>query len=45
MKPRVDIETTLPSYPTAWPSRGLARAARQQTTREWWAKRDAFDLD
>jgi hypothetical protein len=44
MKPTVYIETTIPSYLTAWPSRDLVRAAHQQITREWWARRDAFDL-
>ncbi len=44
MKPRVYLETTLPSYLTAWPSRDLVRAAHQQITREWWTGRDAFDL-
>ena len=36
MKPQVYIETTIPSYLTAWPSRDLVRAAHQQITREWW---------
>ena len=44
MKPKVYIETTIPSYLTAWPSRDLVRAAHQQLTREWWAGRDKFDL-
>jgi hypothetical protein len=44
MKPTVYIETTIPSYLTAWPSRDLVRAAHQQITREWWARRQGFDL-
>ena len=44
MKPRVYVETTIPSYLTAWPSRDLLRAAHQQVTREWWDQRAAFDL-
>jgi hypothetical protein len=44
MKPRVYIETTIPSYLTAWPSRDLVRAAHQQITREWWALRGSYDL-
>src|SRR5437588_9710250 len=44
MKPTVYVETTIPSYLTAWPSRDLVRAAHQQITREWWARRDRFDL-
>lgn len=44
MKPSVYVETTIPSYLTAWPSRDLVRSAHQQITREWWSKRDMFDL-
>jgi hypothetical protein len=44
MKSRVYLETTIPSYLTAWPSRDLIRAAHQQITREWWAGRGAFEL-
>ena len=44
MKPRVYVETTIPSYLTAWLSRDLVRAAQQQVTREWWDQRAAFDL-
>jgi hypothetical protein len=38
------VETTIPSYLTAWPSRDLVRAAHQQITREWWSRRHAFEL-
>jgi hypothetical protein len=44
MKPTVYVETTIPSYLTAWASRDLIRAAHQQITREWWARRERFDL-
>jgi hypothetical protein len=44
MKSRVYVETTVPSYLTAWPSRDSVRAAHQQITREWWAHRGAFEL-
>lgn len=44
MKSRVYIETTVPSYLTAWPSRDLVRAAHQQITREWWAHRSKFEI-
>jgi hypothetical protein len=44
MKPTVYVETTIPSYLTAWPSRDLVQAAHQQMTREWWARRDQFEL-
>ena len=41
----VYIETTIPSYLTAWPARNLIAAAHQAITREWWAlRRDSFRL-
>jgi hypothetical protein len=43
-KSRVYIETTILSYLTALPSRDLVRAAHQQITLEWWAKRGDFSL-
>ena len=45
MKSRVYLETTIPSYLTAWLSRDLLMAAHQQTTQEWWeTRRQDFDL-
>ena len=45
MKPRVYLETTIPSYLTAWPSRVLVHVtAHQQITREWWGRRDGYEL-
>jgi hypothetical protein len=44
MKPRVYLETTIPSYLTAWMSRDLIRAAHQQITREWWERRHGYEL-
>lgn len=44
MRPRVYLETTIPSYLTAWPSRDLVRAAHQQLTREWWSRRHLFEI-
>ena len=45
MKPKVYLETTIPSLLTAWPSRDLIVAADQQTTKEWWrTRRRDFEL-
>ncbi|MEO6753074.1 MAG: type II toxin-antitoxin system VapC family toxin [Chthoniobacteraceae bacterium] len=39
------IETTIPSYYVARPSRNLLQFARQELTREWWdGQRQQFDL-
>jgi predicted nucleic acid-binding protein len=41
----VYVETSIPSYLTARPSRDLITAARQELTREWWeVRREKFDL-
>jgi predicted nucleic acid-binding protein len=43
--PRVYLETTVVSYLTAWFSRDLVVAARQQITRDWWTRRRSqFEL-
>jgi hypothetical protein len=45
MKPRVNVETTVVSYLTAWPSRDLVVAGHQQVTRDWWRNAaDRFEL-
>jgi len=44
MKPRVYLETTIPSYLTAWPSRDVVRLGHQQATRDWWVQRGEFEL-
>lgn len=45
MKPKVYLETTIPSYLAARPSRDLLVAAHQQITREWWEMhRGEFEL-
>ncbi len=43
--PSVYLETTIPSYLAAQPSRDLIMAAHQQITHDWWLNaRDRFDL-
>ena len=45
MTKRVYIETTIPSYLVARPSRDLLQAARQQITHTWWNDaRQHYDL-
>jgi hypothetical protein len=45
MKPNIYIETTVPSYLAAWPSRDLVTAAHQQITHNWWrTRRQDFNL-
>jgi len=44
MKSRLYVETTIPSYLTARPSRDIVRAAEQEMTRAWWTTRNAFEL-
>src|SRR6266851_899281 len=39
MKPRLYLETTIPSYRTSRPSRDLIIASHQQITRDWWETR------
>jgi hypothetical protein len=44
MKARVFLETSVISYLTASPSRDIVHAAHQQITREWWSRRNRFEL-
>ena len=45
MKPRLYLETTIPSYLVARRSRDLRLAADQETTQQWWeSERQGFSL-
>ena len=44
MKSKVYLETTIVSYLVASPTQDVVRAAHQQVTKEWWARRARFDL-
>ena len=45
MKSSVYIETTIPSYLTAWRSPELIMAANQEPTRRWWeSSRQIYEL-
>lgn len=44
LKPKVYVETSIPSYLTAWRSRDIVIAGNQETTREWWDRREDFEL-
>ena len=44
MKSKVCLETTIVSYLVASPTQDVVQAAHQQVTREWWARRERFDL-
>ncbi|NJO17839.1 MAG: type II toxin-antitoxin system VapC family toxin [Thioploca sp.] len=44
MKPKVYLETSIPSYLSARHSRDLVMMANQEITQEWWDSRDQFEL-
>ena len=44
MKPKTYLETTVVSYLAASPSRDIVIAGHQEITREWWKRRDRFEL-
>ena len=44
MKPKAYLETTIISYLTAASSRDVVIAGHQQITRNWWDRRNRFEL-
>ena len=44
MKSKVHIETTIVSYLVALTTEDIIQTAHQQITRQWWDRRDRFDL-
>lgn len=44
MKRKVYIETSVVSYLTARPSKNVIEAGHQQSTYQFWGRRDEFDL-
>ena len=44
MKPKVYVETTIVNYLAGLPSRDIVLAAHQEITREWWGRRNQFEL-
>ena len=44
MKSKVYLETTIVSYLVGTPTRDIVQSAHQQVTREWWTRRERFDL-
>ena len=44
MKSKVYLETTIVSYLIASPTDDIVQSAHQQVTRDWWARRERFDL-
>src|SRR5437762_13119999 len=45
MKPKLYLESTIPSYLVARPSRDVILAGQQKCTRDWWSKRaNSFEI-